>query len=167
LDPTRTIAYTASSDKLFMDPLSISASVITLIGATHEIVTICYNYAAAAKGAPWALSKMIDELNNLRRVLESTERLSRNEDDADPATIRRLEHIRQLCDTKDGSITKELESLKKKLRPPKWANTDGSRRQALMKSLIWPLKEREAEKTLQNIERMKSTLQLALTADHV
>ncbi|KAL9003733.1 MAG: hypothetical protein Q9188_003420 [Gyalolechia gomerana] len=153
--------------KLLMDPLSISASIIALIGATHEIVTICYNYAAAAKGAPWALSRMIDELNNLRSVLESIERLCRGGDGTDPATISRLEHIQQLCDAKDGSIAKELGDLMEKLRPPEWANLDGSKRQALMKSLTWPLKEGEAKKTLQNIERMKSNLQLALTADHL
>lgn len=34
-----------------MDPLSISASIITIIEATHEVVSICYSYAAAVKGA--------------------------------------------------------------------------------------------------------------------
>lgn len=100
-----------------MDPLSISASIIALIGATHEIVTICYNYAAAAKGAPWALSRMIDELNNLRSVLESIERLCRGGNGTDPATISRLEHIQRLCD---------VGNLMEKLRPPKWANLDRS-----------------------------------------
>ncbi|KAL8935840.1 MAG: hypothetical protein Q9216_005232 [Gyalolechia sp. 2 TL-2023] len=149
-----------------MDPLSVTANIVTLIGATHDVVTICYNYKAAAKGAPWALSKIIDELNNLRRVLESIERLYRDDDDTDPSTLSRLQHVKQLC-AKDGSITKELEGLAKQLCPPKLASVDGSRRQALMKSLQWPLKEGEAKKILRNVERLKSTLELALTADHM
>lgn len=145
--------------------MDISASIITLIGAVNEVVTICYNYVAATRGAPWALSKMIDELNNLRRVLESIERFYRDTDDDDQGTASRLGSIRELCDAQTGSIAKELDSLMQKLRHPKWAGLDGSKRQAMMKTLTWPLKEGEAKKTLQNIERMKSTLELALTVD--
>lgn len=148
-----------------MDPLSVSASIITLIQATNEVVTFCFNYAAALKGAPWALSKMIDELKSLRNVLESLEQLSRSGDGTDPATSSRLETIKALCDIEKGPIAKELKYLNEKIRPPNWMNRDGSRRKALAQSLIWPLKEEECRMTLANIERWKSTLGLALTVE--
>lgn len=148
-----------------MDPLSISANIITLIQATNEVVAFCFNYAAAAKGAPWALSKMIDELKSFRNVLESLEQLSRSGNDTDPATTSRLGSITTLCDTEEGPIAKELKYLDEKLRPPTWARRDGSRRKALAETLIWPLKEGEIKNTLQNIERWKNTLGLALTVD--
>lgn len=148
-----------------MDPLSISANIITLIQATNEVVAFCFNYAAAAKGAPWALSKMIDELKSLRNVLESIEQLSRSGDGTDPATTSQLGTIKALCGTEGDRIAKELKYLDEKLRPPTWASRDGSKRKAFAEALIWPLKEGEIKSSLQSIERYKSTLGLALTVD--
>lgn len=139
-----------------MDALSISANIITLVQATDEVVTFCFNYAAAAKGAPWALSKVIDDLKSLRNVLESLEQLSRSGDDTDPASTSRLGTINVLCDIENGPIAKELKYLGEKLRPPNWASRDRSRRKALVQSLIWPLKEGETKETLQNIERLSN-----------
>ena len=147
-----------------MEPRSASASIITLVHATNEVVSICLNYTAATKGAPWTLSKVIDELKSLRNVLESLEQLSRSNDDRDPAITSQLETIKALCDTEKGPIAKELKYLDEKLRPPHWASRDGSRRKAFVQSLTWPLKEGEP-KTLQNIERLTTTLELALTVD--
>ncbi|KAL8834139.1 MAG: hypothetical protein Q9170_003886 [Blastenia crenularia] len=150
-----------------MDPLSISASIVALIGATHAVVALCYDYAATTKGASSAVSKVIDELNSLRQVLESIERLSRGNDGTDPATTSRLENISQLCDPNDGPIAKELDSLLEKIRPPSWADRDGSKRKAVFQALVWPLKEGETKKALQAIERLKSTLDLALATDNL
>lgn len=62
-------------------------------------------------------------------------------------------------------MAKELKYIDEKLRPPNWASQNGSRRKGLARSLSWPLKEAEIKKTLQNIERLKDTLELALTVD--
>ena len=148
-----------------MDPLSISASIISLLHATNEVVSFCFNYASAAKGAPWALSKVIDELKSLPNVLESLEQLSRTGDDTDSAITSRLRTIEEFCDTENGPIAKELKYLNEKLRPPNWASQDESRRKALVQSLTWPLKGGDTKKVMQNIERLKSTLELALTVD--
>jgi hypothetical protein len=52
----------------------------------------------------------------------------------------------------------ELERLKIKLEPQKgW--------RAVKKTLQWPLKEGEMRKALEGLERLKSTIQLALSAD--
>ena len=148
-----------------MDPLSITASVITLIQITHDVLSYCSNYAAAAKGAPWALSKVKRELRDLSDALESVALLSRRGDDTDSAAKSQLQRLQALCDSEDGPIFEELKNLEEKLRPPRWASKDGSRRKAFVESLTWPLKEQETEKCLSNIERLKSTVELALQTD--
>ena len=149
----------------FMDPLSISASIVTLIDATNGVISICSNYARAAKGASWALSKLIDELKSLRNILESLDQLSWEGGDRDTASTLRLKAIYELCNAKDGHIAKELEILNENIRPPDWASKDGSKRRALVQSLTWPLKEEKCKKIMINLERWKSTLQLALVVD--
>lgn len=147
-----------------MDPLSLTASIVTLIDFTNEVVSLCRNYGAAVKGASWEFPKLTEELRSLRNVLESLEILSRGSGDTDPANLSRAADIKQICDD-NGPIAKELNDLKNKFRPPTWANKDGSKRKALWQSLTWPLKEDECKKVLERVGRWKSTLLLALNAD--
>ena len=147
-----------------MDPLSISAGIIALIQATSEVVLLCYNFATA-KSTARTISDLLDQLKSLRNVLESLEQFCKGDAFANPVTSAQLGTITALCDMDNGPIAKELTYLGEKLRPPNWANRDGSRRKALVQSLTWPLKEAETMKTLENIERLKSDLQLALTVN--
>lgn len=148
-----------------MDPLSISVSIITLLQATNEILSLCLKYATAAKGAARAISEVLDEVKNLRNILESLEQLTRSGAYADLALASQVVNIRTLCDGENGPIAKELKYLEEKLRPPEWASQDGSRRKNLFQSLAWPLKETETKKTLTNIERLKGSLGLLLTVN--
>ena len=153
-----------------MDPFSISVRVITLIQVTTEIGSLCCNYLATAKGAARSILEVVDELKSLRNVLESLENLLRSSKETDPATKSQYATIMALCDVENGPVAKELKYLDKKLRPSNWASRDGSKRKALVQSLTWPLKEGETKKAKprrrwKNIERLKSTLELALTVD--
>ena len=147
-----------------MDPLSISAGIIALIQATNEVVSLCYNFATA-KSTARIIAELLDQLKSLRNVLESLEIYCRSNDLTDPATSVRLGTIIALCDMDHGPIANELTYLGERLRPPGWASRKGSRRKALVQSLTWPLKEAETTRTLENIERLKSDLQLALTVN--
>ena len=147
-----------------MDPLSISVSIAALIQATNEVVSLCYNFATG-KSTARTISELLDQLKSLRNVLESLEQFCKSNNPTDPATSSQLGTITALCDMEDGPIAKELTYLGERLRPPNWASRDGSRRKALVQSLTWPLKEAETTKTLENIERLKTNLQLALTVN--
>ena len=147
-----------------MDPLTISVSIIALIQATNEVVSLCYNFTAG-KSTTRTISDLLDQLKSLRNVLESLEQFCKSNDPTDPATSSQIRTITPLCDIENGPIAKELTYLDEVLRPPSWASRDGSRRKALVQSLTWPLKEAETTKTLQSIERLKTTLQLALTVN--
>ena len=147
-----------------MDPLSISVGIIALIQATNEVVSLCYNFATA-KSTARTISDLLDQLKSLRNVLESLEQFCKSNDSTDSPTSAQLGTIAALCDMDNGPIAKEMTYLGERLRLPRWASPDGSKRKVLVQSLTWPLKEAETTKTLENIERLKSELQLALTVN--
>ncbi|KAL9120568.1 MAG: hypothetical protein Q9187_002877 [Circinaria calcarea] len=148
-----------------MDPFSISVGVITLIQATNGVIHLCFDYASTVKGATRAISGLLDEITSLRNILESIERLLASPENPNTAPSIELKEVAALCDREDGPIAKELKLLNEKLRLPDWACQNGSRRKALMQSLTWPLKEGETKRILENIDRLKKNLELALTVD--
>ena len=148
-----------------MDPLIVSASIVTLIDTTNAVISCCRNYSAAVKDAPWAVSRTISNLRSLRSVLESLEQLVSSDEARNSVGSLQLETVQSLELKSDGPLATELNGLESKLRPPKWAGPDGSKRKAFAQSLAWPFKERETEKVLQRIESLKSSLELALSKD--
>lgn len=154
-----------------MDPLSITASIIAVLQATNAVIAVCSDYSAVLKSAPWELSKVIDELKGLQAVLGNLVKLATSAVDADPTTARsRLPTLELLCDstTSSGPLTRcldEINQIKNKLSPPSWSGKDGSKRQAIIQALGWPLRETDTRRSLENIGGFKSTLALALTTD--
>ena len=151
-----------------MDPLGVTASIIAVLQAANTIISICCNYSAAVKGASWELPKVTKEVQGLRDVLEILASLAKRSENADPSADTRLPALRLLCEPDAGPLAMckaELESLKTKLEPPKWTGPATSKRTALMLTLSWPLKEGETKKMLQNMERYKTTLSMALEID--
>ena len=128
-----------------MDGLSIAASIIAVLQAANAVISICYDYSAALKDAPWQLSKITAETKTLRNVLETLENLAAKAKGGDPAAASRLPSLTQLCEPIVGALPMclvELDALNKKLAPPGWAGPSGSKKAALTQALRWPLKER-------------------------
>ncbi|KAI9856111.1 MAG: hypothetical protein M1813_009229 [Trichoglossum hirsutum] len=151
-----------------MDPLSIAASIITVLHATNAVISICYDYGAAVKKSPWELSRLTEEVKSLRNILEALEQLAKKSESSDSATDSQLPTLTLLCEPDTGPLAMcltELEALEKKLCPPSWSGQVGSKRRALVQAFGWPLKERDTKKILENIGRYKATLNLAITAD--
>jgi hypothetical protein len=86
-----------------MDPLSVTASIIAVLQATSVVVSICYDYSSALKGSSWELLKVIDEVRDLRNVLETLERLARQEESSNSAKAR-LPSLRLLCEPNTGLL---------------------------------------------------------------
>ncbi len=151
-----------------MEALSVTANVIAVLRAANTIISICCDYSAAVKGASWELPKVTKEVQSLRDVLELLAALAKGAENADPSADARLPALLRLCKPDAGPLAMckaELESLKTKLEPPKWTGPVTSKRTALMQTLSWPLKEGETRRMLQNIERYKTTLNMALEMD--
>lgn len=151
-----------------MDPLSLTASVIAVLQAANTIITVCYDFRAAVTKAPWSLTRILDEVRDLRTVLETLERLVERVDDPASPDFKRRPAFQLLCEPQTGplaSCLRELLSLEEKIRPPSSAGKLGSKGRAFMQAISWQLKDRDATVCLERIERCKSTLNLAITAD--
>lgn len=151
-----------------MDPLSITASIITVLEITSKVLSICYEYRLAIRNASNKSSRVIEEVISLRNVLETLAQLAEKVESADSAAETRLPALKLLSEPREGPLSKclaELGALKQKLAPSSLSGQPRPKRKALIESLGWPLKEKDTIKSLENIERFKTTLALAITAD--
>ena len=152
-----------------MDPLSVTATIITVLQVANRVVSICYDYSCAIKNSSWELPRVTEEVKGLRNVLETLERLAREAENGDPAAEIQLPTLRLLCNP-EGPLAVclgELEALRKELDPPNRSDQFGSKRRAFVKVVSWPLREKDTRRILENIGRLKAILNLALTVDQV
>src|ERR1700761_8076186 len=95
-----------------MDPLSITASIIAVLQVANTIISVCYQCKSVVKGSPWALTQTIAELQDLRHVLETLDRLA-EENDGSPAPTKKRS-LELLCEPESGPLTtcrRELQHL--------------------------------------------------------
>lgn len=141
-----------------MDPISITGTLIAVLQVTTTVISICYDYRQGVSSASREVLQTSSSLNSLKDVLEALLALIEKAKSDDTAS--KLATIELLA--KDGgtleSCQQELLTLKKKLEPEV-----GWRK--IRKSLVWPLKEVEVKKALEGLERSKSMMLLALSAD--
>jgi ankyrin repeat protein len=144
-----------------MDPLSIAASVIAIIQLSGKVTSLCWEYRSAVKGARRDITRILDEVNSLRTVLESLVTLAENDDqDNEPA----LSTLRSLAKP-NGTLHNcqvELVHLEKELR--KYAPATRKRGNS---TFSWPFKEKEMSNHLSHIATLKQNLQLALITDQM
>jgi hypothetical protein len=140
-----------------MDPLSVTASAIAVLQVSGTIINICYDYRSQVKNAAKEASRIINELNGLRHVIDSLFILLEDESEcklSQGSALNKLAH-------EDGPLARcivELKTLEEKLKPKEgWRATKAA--------IFWPLKESDMKKVLQDIDSTKSTLQLALATD--
>lgn len=140
-----------------MDPLSITASAIAILQVSGVIINACYDYRSRVKDSAKDASRIINELNSLRSIIESLFVLLEEEPENKPSDQSNLQKLAQV-----GGVLETckvgLEALEKKLEPK-----EGWR--AVRAAVFWPLKEADIAKALQQIDRTKSSLQLALAVD--
>ena len=145
-----------------MDPLSITAGVVAVLQATNAVISLCYDFRAAIKNSPWGLTRIIHEVKDLRNVLETMEQLSNGSGES-PS-------LRMLIDPKYSPLTSclhELSTLEQKIGRASDVTRGSTKRNALSKAIFWKLSENEVKECLARIERCKSTLNVAITADEV
>ncbi|KAL8881935.1 MAG: hypothetical protein Q9198_000968 [Flavoplaca austrocitrina] len=151
---------------MMAEPLSLTASIITVLQITQSVLSVCYNYNAAFKGSSWELTKVKNELEGFRNVIQAIEPLIREADLSSPPSTR-LPSLKALCEP--GGVLQscyaDLKYLEGKLEGSTWADGLGPRSKALLQSLRWPLREEDTKKILCRIGRFRSTLALALNVD--
>jgi hypothetical protein len=143
-----------------MDPLSLTGTLIAVLQVTTAVISICYDYRQGVASSSRDVILMSSELNSLKDVLESLLRLvenSQSEVGGEDGKFPTVEKLAQKGGTLD-SLRGELERLKEELQPQ-----EGWRK--VRAALVWPLKEGEMRKCLGDLERGKSMVMLALSAD--
>lgn len=137
-----------------MDPLSITAGIIAVLGASGNV--ICY--LNDLKNASEDRHRILSEVLALQPVLYNL-RDKAMQAQQDEAWMIKLRSMSQ----PDGPIH-QLEAILKRLE--ELLNPSGRRRK-LSKALVWPLRREEVKDHLHALERVKTLFILAQQSDHV
>lgn len=141
------------------DPLSITASLIAVGQVVGSIIVSCYNYQERTRNAGKSASRILLETRALRHVTESLLAnviADESRGDAVPSSLAKMIEG-------EGSLfkicQKDLVSLEERLQTPvnKWKR--------LGDQLLWPLRESEIAKEVENIHRMRSIIESGLAVD--
>lgn len=146
-----------------MEALGVAANIIAVIDASHEVVKLCYDFRAALKQSPWALTRILEEVSDLQVIIGKLEELSHRPGAQDAGSGLSL-----LCNPPNGPLLQcatELGDLKTLLESSVLRGKDGSKRRALIQAVGWRLKDSEVALRLERIQRLKTSLHLALGAD--
>jgi hypothetical protein len=158
-----------------MDPLSATGTLIAVLQISSALISLCYEYRQSTKSATHQIAQISDELNSLKDVLEALLKLVESSSSSEggeeksgsgsgSGNGREKEKGLKIFEglVKEGgpllSCKGELERLRGMLEPERgW--------RGVRRTLVWPLKEGEVRKALGALERLKTTMQLALSAD--
>ena len=77
--------------------LGLAASVFTVLGITQRVLSICYDYGAAARRGAGEASQAQKELEGLRSILQTLEPLARKAGYDDPHIYSDLPALMSLC----------------------------------------------------------------------
>lgn len=144
-----------------MDPLSVSASIVSLIGAADVVVRRLYQYIKSAKEASKEITTLSMEITNLYGVLSSLQLVaSRFESEVSELSIQersmQIDHIHACYNTLDS-----IRSLLNKDDPL----MTNSKMESVRRRLHWPLSESKTKALIEDVGKHKQTLALALNAD--
>ena len=150
-----------------MDGFSVVANVITVLQAANAVISICYDFRAALKTSPWALTRLLDELTDLRNVLESLEGALSSDSSLSSPTPE--DSSSQISVTKSvnaplSNCLAALSHLEGLLEASSLRHRKVSKWQALSQAVGWHFKDSEIEDILERVERYKNTLKLAIAA---
>ena len=136
-----------------IDPVGLVGTLIAIIQICNSVVTVCYDYRVGVRDAPQDISRILDEVASVGSIAQRLLKMA----EADQAGVMPSLQAISGADSTLSNCLAELESLKTRLKVGK--------KTAWKTALAWPLKRSDAERALQSIGNMKSTLQLALSAD--
>ena len=132
-----------------MDPLSVTASIVTLI----ELCSRVTDYIASAKDAKRDRIRLKGEIRSCQELLEALK-----EEVDDSATGNDWQDTMAALSGDDAPLSilgETLKVLSLKLAPRR-------KLQAAAKAMMWPFEEKDVSKILAIIERQKLSISLAL-----
>jgi hypothetical protein len=138
-----------------MDGLSGAASVIAVIDISAKIVSLCFRYSVAVKGAKDDIERVQRKLSDITHILEQIKQLLDSQDKTRLPTTRGLFSSLAQC-------LAELEGLQVELEPGKTRKTMS---RIGFRALKWPFTSKQVDKIVSNLEGYEQTFSLALQID--
>ena len=137
------------------DPLSAAASVIALLQLTETVLTACYRFVVQVSNASAEVDRTTREAGSLKVILLDL----KSSVDGDGGS--HLAGMSSLCG-ENGTLTvciKSLQELESKL-------SRAAAPMSLRRRLLWPFESRKVDEILDNIQKQKPSLLLALVCDN-
>jgi Fungal N-terminal domain of STAND proteins len=138
-----------------MDGVGAAASVIAVVELSAKIASLCIQYSLAVKHAKTDIEHLRGEVNSVTDLLRRVEQLLQRPDNTQLSASQKLRDALRDCFS-------QLTELKTKLNP-------GKTRKAMsnfgIRALKWPFESKEVETIINDLERCKQTISLALQVD--
>ena len=138
-----------------MDPLSITASVGSLLGLGQQIFSSAYRYARAVKGAEKDIASFTTEVVGLVALLKDVGKIAAALDKHSDDSVLDLKDILEDCKTTLQALARRLENAN-----PAASNKGGLG--YITKNVKWPFSASETKKMIDKLERQKSSIFMAL-----
>jgi hypothetical protein len=138
-----------------MDGLGVAANVIAVVELSAKIASLCVQYSLAVKHAKADIERLGEEVNSVTELLRGVQRLLQRPDNPQLSTSQKL------CDALKDCFS-QLTRLDTKLDPGKTRKTMS---RLGIRALKWPFESKGVEKVINDLERCKQTISLALQVD--
>ena len=137
------------------DPISVTASVVSLVAIVTQTIKISVKFAREAKKTDQAAAVMVDELQKLKDILMRLSHLLANRS----ATVsgNGIAH--------DSVLIKTINSCNEKSKLLCLRLEKAQSKSLLSRSLRWPLERSEHDRMLQDVRLFAQWIQLSLTID--
>ncbi|KXH50232.1 hypothetical protein CNYM01_08913 [Colletotrichum nymphaeae SA-01] len=139
------------------DPLSIAGSIAGIVQLSASVFQQVSKFVKDAKGAEKAMKDLADQTRNLSGVLQNLALLASSLEQESSTSAFKAQHLHACRET--------LLAVEKRLEKPLLGFDEGSRRQAMYRSLKWPLSSNDTNGLLAQIEGHRNTISLALSTD--
>lgn len=134
-----------------MDPFSLSVGIAGLVGLVATTLSVAKSYRSGVKHAKDSITVLVTELESLQSNLSSLDKFLRS-DSAKGMAFQRTSVLRSCTSACEG----KLKSLCRKL------GQVGDNRTS---RCLWPLNEKEHQKTVQELRAFAQWMQFALSVD--
>ena len=141
-----------------MEALGGAASVIAVVQLAGKLWSLCWKYYSDAKDAKSDIERLLNTIHTVQSVFQHVQELAKG-----PGATKLLAS-KSVIKRIPLELKEEFERLEKILDPGKMNKT---MRTLGLRALKWPLKKDDIEKTLQLLERHKTTLITALNTDQM
>ncbi|KOS44725.1 hypothetical protein ACN38_g4304 [Penicillium nordicum] len=140
-----------------MDGLSNAASIIAAIQVAGSVMKICVTYLNEVKDAKNDIHRLRLEVASLTVLLEKVSKVLHNPDGIELSASKMLVDGMNDCLSTLTGLDKRIDPGNRSKIMTKWG----------IRALKWPLKKEELRKVVQDIERCKTALNLALQVDQI